>query len=380
MGFFDSLFGSKQEKTGSTELPDWVTEQAKTNLNAAGGVANRPYTPYPYQRIASRTGDQTTADSIIRGLAPGYSSSSGQAGDMITGGATADAMQLNMPRLIDDIPGQPGSAQGSLEDYMSTYTDSVLGDTLDENQRQYGMAMQSIGDPFTMAGGHNDDRRGVYEAELSREHLRNQGDTTNRVMQQAFEQAMSLRDSDLNRGLSTFNSNVNSYEGGLNRLIGGGAALPGAEGTELGNTLTYTDALNESGEQQQGQEQQNMDLGYNDFLRQLGYPEAMLDTLNKTLSATPYGQSEYGQAPSTASSLLSAGSSLASLFLSDRRLKTQIKRLGQGIHGLGIYSYRYIWGGPKQVGVMSDEVREVMPEAVVNLGGYDAVDYAMILR
>lgn len=60
---------------------------------------------------------------------------------------------------------------------------------------------------------------------------------------------------------------------------------------------------------------------------------------------------------------------------SDRRLKRGIVRVGELANGLGVYLYRYIWGGPQQVGLMADEVREVHPHAVVTVGGYDAVNY-----
>ena len=65
---------------------------------------------------------------------------------------------------------------------------------------------------------------------------------------------------------------------------------------------------------------------------------------------------------------------------SDRRLKTNIKRIGQFANGLFIYTYNYIWGGPRHTGFMADEVRQVMPEAVVRVNGYDRVYYWMILN
>lgn len=62
--------------------------------------------------------------------------------------------------------------------------------------------------------------------------------------------------------------------------------------------------------------------------------------------------------------LFSAGASLIPL-LSDRRMKTDIKRIGTADNGLGIYLYRYVTGGPFQIGVMAQEVEEVNPKAVV---------------
>jgi hypothetical protein len=64
--------------------------------------------------------------------------------------------------------------------------------------------------------------------------------------------------------------------------------------------------------------------------------------------------------------------------LSDRRLKTNIQRIGTHRLGIGIYSYDYVWG-EHAVGVMADEVKTVMPEAVVRgADGYDRVDYSKL--
>lgn len=63
---------------------------------------------------------------------------------------------------------------------------------------------------------------------------------------------------------------------------------------------------------------------------------------------------------------------------SDRRLKKNIQRIGKLANGLFVYIYQYIWGGPMQIGVMADEVRQIMPQAVINTGIYDAVDYSKL--
>lgn len=63
---------------------------------------------------------------------------------------------------------------------------------------------------------------------------------------------------------------------------------------------------------------------------------------------------------------------------SDRRLKTDIKRIGIAESGLPIYSYKYIWGGPTQLGYMADEVMRVSPDAVGESNGYLTVDYSKV--
>lgn len=69
---------------------------------------------------------------------------------------------------------------------------------------------------------------------------------------------------------------------------------------------------------------------------------------------------------------------LGSAFIrSDRKVKTNIKRIGTADNGLPIYSYNYAWGGPSQIGFMADEVEAVMPQAVKEFGGVKHVDYSL---
>ena len=73
---------------------------------------------------------------------------------------------------------------------------------------------------------------------------------------------------------------------------------------------------------------------------------------------------------------------------SDRRLKTDIQRLGTlDKWGIGVYSFKYIdafkseYGDKTYIGVMADEVEQVLPEAVVTMdNGYKAVNYEMVLE
>lgn len=64
---------------------------------------------------------------------------------------------------------------------------------------------------------------------------------------------------------------------------------------------------------------------------------------------------------------------------SDRRLKTDIRAIGQSPSGLTIYRFRYVWGGPVYVGVMAQDLLETHPDAVIRTdSGYFMVDYDRI--
>lgn len=68
---------------------------------------------------------------------------------------------------------------------------------------------------------------------------------------------------------------------------------------------------------------------------------------------------------------------LMNVFTSDRRLKSNIVRIGT--HPLGIGIYEYDIDGMRQRGVMADEVETVLPDAVLTgADGYKRVNYGML--
>lgn len=68
----------------------------------------------------------------------------------------------------------------------------------------------------------------------------------------------------------------------------------------------------------------------------------------------------------------------AGLAASDKRLKTDIRKVGETEEGTNIYLYRFK-GDPKtQMGVMAQELEKTDPEAVHDVGGIKMVDYSRV--
>ena len=67
------------------------------------------------------------------------------------------------------------------------------------------------------------------------------------------------------------------------------------------------------------------------------------------------------------------------VFPSDRRLKTDIKKLGESIEGHNIYKYKYLDQPEEYIGAMADEVFKKNPAGVFIMdNGYMGVDYSQI--
>lgn len=88
-------------------------------------------------------------------------------------------------------------------------------------------------------------------------------------------------------------------------------------------------------------------------------------------NSQPYYTNPLGELASTG---LTAA--MAYSMFSDRRLKRDIQKVGNHPVGVPLYTYKYLWSDEPQIGVMADELEEVLPEAVID-GPYKMVNYGM---
>jgi hypothetical protein len=90
------------------------------------------------------------------------------------------------------------------------------------------------------------------------------------------------------------------------------------------------------------------------------------------------GMAAFKDALSIGQSIATIGTSMAMPW-SDRRLKENIKKIGESISGLGIYKFNYIGKAKQYIGAMADEVIKVVPEAAILADdGFYSVNYNLI--
>lgn len=68
----------------------------------------------------------------------------------------------------------------------------------------------------------------------------------------------------------------------------------------------------------------------------------------------------------------------AAYMMSDRRLKHSIVKRGVHSKGMGIYEFSYVGETERYIGVMAQEVLPIIPEAVIEINGYMAVNYGAL--
>lgn len=103
-------------------------------------------------------------------------------------------------------------------------------------------------------------------------------------------------------------------------------------------------------------------------------PQAGVGGVDYTGLVNQKYQADLAQSQAAMGGLFGLASAGVGMF-SDRRLKTDIQRVGRTDAGTPIYTYRYAWGGPVQMGVMAQDV----PEArVMDPSGFWRVDYERV--
>ena len=146
-----------------------------------------------------------------------------------------------------------------------------------------------------------------------------------------------------------------------NMGLGGGQAYAGLGVQGQNTALQGAQAQMGAGQMEQQTNQAGLSALYNQFLQQQGFP---------------YQQSQFlGNIAMGTGALSGSTTQTTQPSFSDRRLKEDIKPVGETFDGQKIYSYRMKGENRPQLGLMAQEVEGAHPEAVGLAGGYKTVDY-----
>lgn len=111
------------------------------------------------------------------------------------------------------------------------------------------------------------------------------------------------------------------------------------------------------------------------LLAQIGVPIAQLGNQSSGTSTKIDQMSGADQFSKIASGINNLVGSFKTFFPSDCRLKEDIAQVGTLFDGTPVYGYRYKGAPAYHVGLMAQDVEKIAPHAVIEIGGYKAVDY-----
>jgi hypothetical protein len=290
-------------------------------------------------------------------------------------------------------PGQLSST--NLQPYMNPYTQSVINKTLPIMQQNLALQQNQNQNQAAASNAYGGSRQAIQQGVTQAQGAMGMGQMAAQLNQANFGQAQGAAGQDINTNLQgqLANQAVQQNQAGLN--------LQGAQGlANLGQQAQLSQARNfaeqtTAGAQQQQQAQNQINANMANFQQAWSYPGNQLGVLQSALGMTPYGQATQGQSTTQTQAspdyamaalgglqslggmfggggLFGAGGLGTSLFTSDRKLKTDIAKVGDHPAGVPIFSYRYKGDPktyPKVVGPMAEDVAKIAPHAVQEIPG-----------
>lgn len=292
MSALDFLFQGQAPAQGTnysqnqSNVPTWLQEYTQGVLAQANSLASQPYQTYGGPRIAPQTAAQTGAASTVQNLQGQYQPTLDQAQQLATSGANPSAIG----GALSTLPGAQSMVQGALNPTaasMNPYTQNVIQKAEDTASQYWkNNLLPSIDQQYAASGqaGSSANTRALGEA--GAQVTQNIQDTAGSALSQAFQNAQQtgLQGAQVTGGLAQTQGGL-GYEQGVLGLQGAGTLGSLAQqGQNLG--LQGAGALDTIGGEQQQQQQQNLNLGYQDFLNQQQYPYQQAGWLSQMISGT----------------------------------------------------------------------------------------------
>lgn len=278
---------STQTTSNTVNLPDYIAPYAQRTLNKFEGFSNEGYMPYSGPRVADFNADQLAGFQRYRDLNPNNPMQT-QGGGIV--GQAAQGLLGQANQRWD---------QAQADHYMSPYMQSVVDMQKREAMRDFGQQQLGTQAAAYRAGGFGGDRHAIVDAENYRNLNQNLGDIQATGLQSAYTNAQ-----------GQFNADRTGAIGAYTGAMGAGNTLANIGQTTFQNQLAQNQGLMGIGNQQQGWEQQGLDVGYQNFLEQRDHPLTQARIMQSGYQGLPMTQTTTANttpAPTLAQQLISSG-------------------------------------------------------------------------
>jgi hypothetical protein len=259
-------------------------------LGKTEALSQTPYQAYGGERIAGFTPMQQQAFQGVTNLQPAQQLG---VGTQLAGLSGLQGLNAGQQYA------QQATSPGSMQAYMSPFTNLALEPQLREAARRSALEGQTQQAQAVRAGAFGGSRQGLIEAERQRNLGQLQSDIYGRGMQTAFEQA---------RQAQQFGADLGLRGAGLGVQAAGTLGQLGQ--TQFGQQKDVIQGQLSAGAQQQALEQQRLGQAYQDFQNQRQYPYQQLAFMSDMLRGLPlaqYSQTMYQPPPSMLGQVAGAG-------------------------------------------------------------------------
>jgi len=274
-------------------LPPYVEPYFTRLLQRTESQSLSDYTPYQGQRLAPLGQDIASAHNLTRDIASsgvaGLPQAMQQMGSNMGAAANvagAGPYQYAQTPLMTD--------QGRMDSYMSPYMRNVLDVQKDQARDQHNIQRAGRDARAIQAGAFGGSRQAVAESMAEDDLLNRMSSIEATGMQNAWQQAQQGMQADraawFARQQAQAGEYLNQGQLGLQGIgVSTDAAARMAGLGEIGRAADIQNAqlLETIGKETQQQQQQLLDMGYEDFLRQQAWPEQQLQLYSSVLRGVP---------------------------------------------------------------------------------------------
>ena len=338
-GVINEYFGGGGKggtSTSTVSIPPELTARYNSVNARAEEVAKQPFKPYTGEFVAPLTETQKAG-------IQGTNDAAGQAQPYFKA-----ATGLTLSGAKDVGPLTPDQ----IAYYQNPYTKAVVDPTIQALQQQQGQQLSQQQTAAIKGGAFGGDRAGLQRAQLQGQQNLAFGQAIAPLYAQGYDKAAAL---------ATNQQGVVASD--LARRMDVGQKIAGI-GTAAQNAgLEGAKAQLGAGQIEQQTKQAKDTAEYQQFLQERGYDFATAQWLANIALGI-------GSASGSTTTTTSPGG-----FFSDKRLKNDVKEIGETHDGQPIYSYKYNGDNRTQIGLMAQDVEKRHPDAVGLMGGYKTVDY-----
>lgn len=325
--------------TQSVSIPPEVLARYNAVNARAEGVAARPFQQYG-----------TTAEAFVAPLTS--TQQAGIAGTNVAAGMAQPFYGAATGLTMGGAQGVGPLTQQQIGYYQNPFTQSVVDPTVKALQQEFGQQRAQQQASAIRSGAFGGDRSGLERANL----MRQQGLGMAQAIAPLYAQGYQT-------GVQTAAGQQGVIASDLQRQLAAGQQLAGLGTGAQAAALQGAQAQLGAGQIQQQTEQAGKAALYNQFLQEQGYPFQVAQFLANIAMGT-------GALSGSTTTTTQPGG-----FFSDRRLKEDIKKVGETFDGQPIYTYKYKGEDTTRMGLMAQDVEKHHPEAVGKSQGYKTVDY-----
>jgi hypothetical protein len=286
---------SSNYSQSSTQLPSWYTDYTQQILNSAAQFAAQPYQTYQGPRIAAQDPNSTNAEQQVGGL-PASASSNTQASQNLIAGAAQNNNPLATAQPYLNKGTDP--TYNTVGNYMNPYNQNVTDAIAQAGNRNFqNNVMPQLQSSIIGAGnitGSSTEGANLME-NAAQENASNITNAQAQALQSGYQGSLQAAQAGNANALTAAGQAANANEAQTAAGINAGTANSNVGTQGVNSQVTGINAENAMGQQQQGYNQSNLNLAYNDFLQQQQHPMTMAADMQGALQGiqVPTGTVNY---------------------------------------------------------------------------------------